>query len=245
MTELLISEITLMGEGFCVIGLERNKERFRSLRPIPRTSYAWKSFPYGRADNVAFDLSAMLVLPPHIEDRLARNDAKRGSVTEAELVKCLKQAEVATSVRELFGCDVHASPYGGASVYVDPKDGKRSICGCEAESVSFSFRFYPKQKQIRAALVLKSCESLQSLPVVDVEWHGFAADLANQANDKPNFQQRLQNFFDSFVREEIMSSPTRFARIGLSRSNRDGLCWLMLDSLFPMPKKEWLQEFGH
>lgn len=244
MTELLISEITLMRRGFCVIGLERNKERFCSLRPIPRNSYAWNRFPYGRADLVAFDLSAMLVLPPHIEDRLARNDAKRGSVTEAELVKCLKQAEVATSVKGLFGCDVHSSPHGGAAVYVDPKDGKRSICGCEVESINFSFRFYPKQKQIRAALALKSCESLQSLPVVDVEWHGFAADLTNQANDKPNFQPRLQSFFDSFVRDQIISSPIRFARIGLSRSSRDGFCWLMLDSLFPLPKKAWLKEFG-
>jgi hypothetical protein len=243
MTELLISEITQMGEGFCVIGIERDKEHFRSLRPLPRSSYAWNRFPYGRGDNVAFDLRAMLAPPPHIEDRQARNDVKRGSVAEAELVKCLKQAEVATSVKELFGCDVHLSPYGGAAVYVDPKDGKRSICGCEVESVSLSFRFYPKQKQIRAALALKSGENLQSLPVVDVEWHGFAADLANQVKDKPNFQLRLQNFFDSFVQDEIMSSPIRFARIGLSRSNRDGLCWLMLDSLFPLPKKAWLKEF--
>lgn len=110
MTELLISEITLMRRGFCVIGLERNKEHFRSLRPIPRNSYAWNRFPYGRGDNVTFDLSAMLALPPHIEDRLARNHVKRGSVAEAELVNCLKQAEVATSVKELFGCDVHLSP---------------------------------------------------------------------------------------------------------------------------------------
>jgi hypothetical protein len=243
MTELLISEITLMGEGFCVIGLERNKERFRSLRPIPRNSYAWKRFPYGRADNVAFDLSATLALSPHIEDRPSRNDAKRGSVTEAELVNCLKQAEVATSVKGLFGCDVHSSPHGGEAVYVDPKDGKRSICGCEVESVSFSLRFFPPR--IRAALAMKSGESLESLPVVDVELLRFATDLASQVKDKASLRPQLQSFFDSFVRDEIMSSPIRFARIGLARSGRDGFCWLMLDSLFPLPKKAWVQEFGH
>lgn len=243
MTELLISEITLMGSGFCVIGLERNKDRFRSIRPIPRNSYAWNRFPYRRGDHVAFDLSAMLVLPPHVEDRLAENDRKRGSVAEIELVKCLKQAEVATSVRELFGCDVHASPYGGTAVYVDPRDGKRSICGCEIESISFSFRMYPKQ--VRAALALKSGESLQSLPVVDTQWVRFATDLESQAKDKPNFRLRVHSFFGSLVRKEIMSGPIRFARIGLSRSSRDGFCWLMLDSLFPLPKKEWLQQFTH
>jgi hypothetical protein len=181
MTELLISEITLMGSGFCVIGLERNQDHFRSLRPIPRGSYAWNKFQYRRADKVAFDLSAMLVLPAHIEDRAARKDAKRGSVAEMELVKCLKQAEVATSVKELFGCDVHSSPRGGAAVYVDPKDGKRSIGGCEVESVRFSLKFFPPK--IRIALVLKSGESLQSLPIVDVEWLGFAVDLESQVKD--------------------------------------------------------------
>ncbi len=112
MTELLISEITLMRRGLCVIGLERNKDIFRSLRPIPRNSAAWNKFPYGRADKVAFDLSPMHVTLPHIEDRLAANDVKLGLVTESELVKFSKQAEVAASIKGLFGCDVHPSPRG-------------------------------------------------------------------------------------------------------------------------------------
>src|SRR5712692_5191304 len=148
MTELLISEITLMRRGFCVIGLERNKDYFLSLRPIPRNSDAWNKFQYGRADKVAYDLSSMPVAPPHIEDRHAANDKKLGSVTEAELVKCLKQAEVAASIRGLFDCNVHPSPRGGEAVYVNPEDGKRSICGCEVESVRFSLRFFPR---LRAA----------------------------------------------------------------------------------------------
>ena len=131
MTELLISEITLMGRGLCVIGLGREKDRFYSLRPIPRNSYAWSKFQYARADKVAFDLSSMPLAPPHIEDRLAANDKKLGSVTEAELVKCLKHAEVAASIKGLFGCAVHLSPRGGEAVYVKPEHGKRSISGCE------------------------------------------------------------------------------------------------------------------
>src|SRR5438132_2052577 len=110
MTELLISEITLMGRGLCVIGLGRDKDRFYSLRPIPRNSYAWSKFQYARADKVAFDLSSMPLAPPHIEDRLAANDKKLGSVTEAELVRCLKRAEVAASIKGLLGCAVHLSP---------------------------------------------------------------------------------------------------------------------------------------
>jgi hypothetical protein len=183
----------------------------------------------------------MRVTPPHIEDRLAASEKKLGSSTEAELVKCLKQAEMATSIKELFCCDVHSSPRGGAAAYLDPEDGKRSICGCEVESVRFSLRFFPPK--IRAALALTSGESLQSLPVVDVEWLGFAVDLASQVKDKSNCRPQLQSFFDSFVRDEIMSSPIRFARIGLARPDKDGFCWLMLDSLFPLPKKAWLKEF--
>ncbi|SRR6266403_256139 len=241
MTELLISEITLMRRGFCVIGLERNEARFRSLRPVPRHSTAWDKFQYGRADEVAFDLSTIPVTSPHIEDRLSARDKKLGSSTEAKLVECLKQAEMANSIRELFCCDVHSSPRGGEAVYVNPEDGKRSICGCEVDSVRFSLRFFPPK--IRAALSLKSGESLQSLPVVDVEWLGFAVNLESQVKDKLNFRPKLQSFFDSFVREEIMSSPIRFAGIGLARPDRDGFCWLMLDSLFPLPKKAWLKEF--
>lgn len=224
-----------------MIGLERNKDRFRSVRPIPRTSSAWNKFQYGRADKVGFDLSSLPLRPPHIEDRLAANDKKMGSVIEAELVKCLKQAEVAASIKGLFGCDVHPSPRGGEAVYVNPEDGKRSICGCEVESISFTFRFYPPK--IRIALGMRSGESLESLPVVDAAWVRFATLLASQIKNHVNFRSRLQGFFDSFVCEQILSSALCFARVGLARPDKDGLCWLMLDSLFPLPKDAWLKEF--
>ena len=241
MTELLISEITLMRRGLCVIGLEQDKDRFRSLRPIPRNAFAWNNFQYARADKVAYDLSSMPVAPPHIEDRLAANHQKLGSVTEAELVRCLKRAEVAASIRGLFGCAVHLSPRGSEAVYVKPEHGKRSISGCEVESVSFSFKRYPPK--IRAALALKSGESLESLPVVDAEWVKFATRLARQIAAQPNFRSHLESFFNSLVRDRIGSSEIRFARIGLARPYKDGLCWLMLDTLFPLPKNAWLEEF--
>jgi len=229
-----------MRRGFCVIGLERNKDHLGSLRPIPRSSYAWNKFQYGRADKVAFELSSMPVTLPHIEDRLATNGRKLGSVTEVELVKCLKQAEVAASTKGLFGCDVHPSPRGGEAVYVNPEHGKRSICGCEVEDISFSFRFYPPK--IRVALGMKSGESLESLPVVDAAWVGFAKLIASQLKNQTNFRSQLEDFFASLVRAQILSSAICFARIGLARPDREGVCWLMLDSLFPLPKDAWLKE---
>jgi len=39
-----------------------------------------------------------------------------------------------------------------------------------------------------------------------------------------------------------MSCPHHFIRLGLTRPFHD-LCWLMLDTLFPLPRREWLQEF--
>jgi hypothetical protein len=118
-------------------------------------------------------------------------------------------------------------------VYVNPVDARRSICGCKINSVSF--RFYPEK--IRVALALESGETLYSLPVVDRDWLAFAKRLNDQSQD------RLKGFFNSFIVHQIMSSPIRFARIGLARPDRDGLCWLMLDSLFPLPMDEWVEEF--
>lgn len=236
-TELLISEITLMGPGFCVIGLERVNQGFRSLRPIPRSSFSWPSFGYKRGDRVAFELSRIPARQPHTEDRQAGNHHSMGSLSDHELLQRLKQAEVAGSIRELFSCDVHPSPRGGDAVYVSPNEATRSICGCAITAVTFSFRFFPK---IRVALALTSGETLQSLPLVDTEWTKFALEIGTDIESGQHDQTRLQHFFDYFVQEEISSSELRFARIGLSRPDKDGFCWLMLDSLFPLPQKHWL-----
>lgn len=237
-TELLISEITLMGPGFCVLGLERSAHGFQSLRPIPRSSFSWASFAYKRGDRVAFDLSNLPVVRPHIEDRRAGNHSNRGSLSELELVRCLKQAETADSIKDLFGCAVHPSPRGGDAVYVCPNEAKRSICGCAINALTFSFRFFPK---IRVALALTSRETLH-LPLVDTQWTKFAHEIAHRVPGAPRDLLRAQHFFDYLLQVKIASSELRFARIGLSRPDRDGLCWLMLDSLFPLPQKSWLSE---
>lgn len=238
MAELLLSEITRMNDGFCVIGLERSAEHFRSLRPLPRRGYAWRRFPYRRADKVAFELMAALAVPPHTEDRATANDRKVGFVSESELVGSLQQAEVALSTKGMFGCDVRVSRRGGEAVYVLPAEATRSICGCEIASIRFTFHFYPK---IRATVVLKSGERLHSLPLVDADWSGFINVLAEQVDDQVRVRSRLEGLFNSLVYPQIQSSPFRFVRIGLSRPDRERLCWFMLDSLFPLPKKSWLE----
>jgi len=227
-----------MSDGFCVIGLERNGQHFRSLRPLPRRGYAWRSFPYRRADKVAFEFLAAVAIPPHTEDRGTANDRKVGFVSESELVGSLRQAEVAPSVKGMFGCDVHVSRRGGEAIYVLPAEATRSICGCDIASIRFTFHFYPK---IRATVVLKSGERLESLPLVDADWTEFINVLAEQMDDPVRIRSRLDGLFKSLVYPQIQSSPFRFVRIGLCRPDREGLCWFMLDSLFPLPKKSWLE----
>ncbi len=238
MTELLVSEITRMNDGYCVLGLEQAHSQFRSVRPLPRRRYAWLNFPYRRGDRVAFDFSTAFTVPPHTEDRNAANDRKIGFVSESQLIATLKQAELAASVKELFGCEVHTSRHGGDSVYALPGEATRSICGCEIASLSFCFHFYPK---IRASIKLKSGETLPSVPLVDADWSQYISLLADQLEGPANIRSRLDRLFNSLVHPQINESHSKFVRIGLSRPNRDGLCWFMLDSLFPLPDKAWLE----
>lgn len=242
MPELLISEITRMADGNCVIGLARRSSGFYSLRPMPRVGFAWHPFPYRRADRVNFELSLIPLAAPHLEDRHAGSHSRLGAGTETELVDCLKQAEVATSIQGLFGCNVNPSPHGGPAVYVKPAEGKRSIAGCTLENINFSFGFYP-QRNIRVTLRLEAGDRLDSLPLVDHDWLRFADHLWEQSQGTANVQQRLQTFFNRTIREHILSSPAPFARIGLTRPDEGSLCWLMLDSVFPLPKKKWAEEF--
>ncbi len=242
MPELLISEITRMADGNCVIGLARCPAGFYSLRPMPRVGFAWHPFPYRRADRVAMELALIPLTAPHLEDRQAGGHSRLGAATETELVDCLKQAEVGTSVPELFGCNVNPSPHGGPAVYVKPSEGKRSISGCIIENINFSFSFYP-QRNIRTTLRLQSGERLDSLPLVDHDWLRFTDRLWEKSQGTANGKQRLQSFFNRQIWEHILSSPAPFARIGLTRPDGGGLCWLMLDSVFPQPKKRWLEEF--
>lgn len=235
MRELLISEITRMGQGFCVIGLEPNTKGFSSVRPVPWGGGAWIQFPYGRADKLTYDFDPMPVTSPHLEDLRAAHPLKVGAVTEMELVQSLKQAEIADSITALFGCHANQSPLGGDAVCITPTDAKRSVCGCSVCSISFSFKYYPPK--IRVALTMGSGDRLDSLPVVDRDWLKFTELLKDQNRN------RLEIFFNSFVVKQLMSSPIRFARIGLARPDERDLCWPMLDSLFPLPKIEWSKEF--
>lgn len=237
MTDLIISEITLMRPGFCVIGLERSSEFFRSVRPLPPFGHAWFSFPHRRGEILNFSLAAWPAAHPHSEDHISSGVLRKaGEVTEMELVRHLRQAEAADRIRNLFGCELHQRRYGG-NVCVEPGQGSRSICGCEFSNL----RLEIIGDHLRAALTLLSGETLQDLPVVDRDWNEFVSS-AQKRIVGANPMQRLSRFLQTTLRDHILNDPNRFARIGLSRPFNGG-CWLMLDSLFPLPQQAWLEEF--
>jgi hypothetical protein len=78
---------------------------------------------------------------------------------------------------------------------------------------------------------------------VDAGWIGVANDLTSHIQDDRKRRLEAQHFFDSVIQKRIISSNHRFARIGLARpKNDEGFCWLMLDTLFPLPNPAWLNE---
>jgi hypothetical protein len=236
MREIIISEITLMRESFCVIGLERREDRFVSIRPVPWGGGGWIQFPYERGDWITFDFDAMPATFPHIEDMRAAHPRRVGAISESELVDCLKRAEVAGSARELFGCYPHAGAVHGA--YVPAQSATRSICGCKVTQVGLHWQ----GQRMGGRLALPSGDTLNDLPVVDRDWREFIHTLQDQHGNAPNFSACLQQFLNGFISRQIANSPIRFARIGLAREDA-GHNWMMLDSLFPLPKREWLSEF--
>ena len=240
MTELILSDITRMGPGHCIIGLERVGSAYRSVRPLPRFGNAWpKAFAHKRGERLQFSLSlGSLVQRPHVEDRPSTGAMTTvGAESEEVLVACLRQAELAETVKDLFGCNVHESPRGGAAVWIQPAEAIRSICGASFENV----RFRIVGDRLRAALALPSGEALRSLPVVDREWNEFAEEVLRQTQGA-NQLQRVERFLNRTMQEKLLHSPVLFARIGLTRPDADGHCWLMLDSLFPEPQEEWLSD---
>jgi len=233
-TELILSEITRMAGGHCVIGLVKDGARYLSLRPIPPAGHAWPaSFSHHRGDRLLFDLAPREVVRPHVEDRQSTGVAgEAGKISEDELLVCLQQAEVATRVKELFGCDIRPGRVG-ASVHA-PK-AHRSICGAPAGRVRLKW----EAKQLRAHVALASGEILADLPVVDRSWHRFAETLL-QEMDGANRLQRLNRYLD--VR--LLNAGELFVRVGLTRPHppRFGRCQLMIDTLFPLPRKSWVGE---
>ncbi|MFB3923921.1 MAG: hypothetical protein ACE145_19540 [Terriglobia bacterium] len=243
MPELILSDITVMGEGYCVIGLEKVMEdSYRSLRPLPPRAFAWRDpFPFRRSDCVRYDAVPTTVTLPHVEDQQSRGLVHtRRSVSEQELTGCLRKAEVSGSLFDLFGCAPHASDRGGRALWVDPEQARRSICGCEYENIRFRVFRESSGFALRAEVVLKSGDRMSSLPIVDREWNRFVAHLVKliQRSDPLPLAERFMN---RTVYAKLLLSPARFARIGLPRPRADRQCWLMLDSLFPQPQAAWLE----
>ncbi|HUC53106.1 MAG TPA: hypothetical protein VMR90_03625 [Candidatus Cybelea sp.] len=237
MTKLLITEITRMGPAFCVIGLQREGEKIQSLRPVPPSAHSWLHFPHQRGDILECALAPFPATKPHIEDRTAtRGFQKSSSVAENETVSYLRKAETANSLPDLFGCAIQENKKG-AGLHAMPNQAKRSICGC----VTQNLRLELYANELRATLALPSGEVLRDLPVVDRDWRDFI-DAALAPARGANRAARLERFLKSQFHRKIMSCPHHFIRLGLTRPYHD-YCWLMLDTLFPLPRLEWLEEF--
>jgi hypothetical protein len=237
MTKLLITEITRMGPAFCIIGLEREKNRIRSVRPVTATANSWMHFPYHRGDVLQCDFAPFSGSQPHDEDRLAmRGFQKESAVPEPEVVIYLRQAEIATSLEDLFGCVLHENKTG-SGLFAKPSEAKRSVCG----TVTQNLRLELCANELRATLALSSGEVLRDLPVVDRDWRDFV-EAALAISRGANRLARLERFLNAQFQSKVLSCPYHFIRLGLTRPYHD-LCWLMLDTLIPLPKHDWLEEF--
>ena len=237
MTKLLITEITRMGPAFCVIGLQREKEKIQSIRPVPAFTNGWKHFPHHRGDILECALTPFPGAKPHVEDRVSTRGFEKSSVLrEAETVTFLRKAEMAQSLPDLFDCPVHENRKG-SGLFALPHEAKRSICGCETQNL----RLELCANELRATLALPSGEVLRDLPVVDRDWRDFI-DAALVEGRGANRIARLERFLNAHFHYKVTFCPHHFIRLGLTRPFHD-LCWLMLDTLFPLPKSDWLQEF--
>jgi hypothetical protein len=237
MTKLLITEITRMGPAFCVIGLQRDKEKVQSIRPISSFANGWTYFPHQRGEILECSFAPFPAARPHVEDRLStRGFQKTAVISEEETVAWLRKAEFSSSLSELFGCAVHENK-NGSGLYVLPSEAQRSICGCETQNL----RLELCANELRATVVLASGEVLRDLPFVDHNWRDFV-DRALAPDRGANRASRFERFLNSQFHYKIMSCAHHFIRLGLTRPYHD-VCWLMLDTLFPLPRPEWLEEF--
>jgi len=237
MTKLLITEITRMGPAFCVIGLQRENQKMQSVRPIPCSAHSWTYFPHRRGDILECALTPFPGTFPHVEDRVVTKGFRKCAVVrEAEVARYLRKAECSESLRGLFECSICENKQGSGA-YALPAEARRSISGCQTQNL----RLELCGNELRATLVLSSGEVLRDLPVVDRDWLDFV-DAALAANRGANRAARLARFLNSQFHCKIMSCAHHFVRIGLTRPYRE-VCWLMLDTLFPLPKADWLEEF--
>jgi hypothetical protein len=236
-TKLLITEITRMGPAFCVIGLQHENGKMQSVRPLPSWRHGWPRFPHRRGDILECSLIALPGEKPHVEDRVStRGFSKTSAIPEAEVVTYLRKAEVSPSLHDLFGCAVHENKTG-SGLHAKPGEAQRSICGCASQNL----RLELCANELRATVVLDSGEVLRDLPFVDHDWRSFI-DNALAPTRGANLPARLERFLNSQFHYKIMSCQHHFIRLGLTRPYHD-VCWLMLDTLFPLPRAEWLEEF--
>lgn len=237
MTKLLITEITRMGPAFCVIGLQRDQQKLQSIRPVSSTANSWLYFPHKRGEILECSLTPFSGAPPHVEDRVStRGFQKCSTVAENEVAGYLRKAECADSLSGLFECRIYENKRGSGT-HALPREAHRSICGCHTQNL----RLELCGKELRATLVLSSGELLRDLPVVDRDWLDFL-DAALAENRGANRAARFERFLNSQFHSKIMDCPHHFVRIGLTRPYRD-VCWLMLDTLFPLPHTDWLEGF--
>ena len=241
MRELILSDITEMGSGLCVIGMEPACENlFRSVRPIPPRGFAWdRSFPYQRGNGVRFASRQTSAFPPHCEDQNTFGlQASGRCLNELELVSMLQRAEVSAEMEGLFGCELHTDTNGG-NAWVDPSQADRSICGCLYRNIRFLVFKDPSRVTLRARLVLISGETLNSLPVVDRVWRRFMDEVVERLA-KSQREIDLDRYLNRIIRHKLLQALHGFARVGLARADNGNKCWLMLDSLFPQPDASWL-----
>lgn len=236
MTRVLITDITCMNAGSCVVGLVREQESYRSVRPLPPIGPAWLDFHHARGDLLRFDLSIPAFDLPHLEDRRTTGVLEQtGPMLESEVVERLRKAELAENLDGLFGCSIQNNANGRA--FVRPANAIRSICGCS----TLNLRLSMIGERLRAALVMTSEEALPDLPVVDRDWKEFVQKATDHRRGA-NRYQRLQHFLAVQFQQKMLACPHHFVRVGITRPLY-GRCWLMLDTLFPLPKPEWLAEF--
>jgi len=242
MLEIALSDITVMGQGYCVIGLEQLAPgRIRSVRPRPVRGFAWRDpFPFRRGASMKCNLTATSCAAPHIEDRQSTGLLPTGRwLSEDDLIRCLNHAEVSQDLKGLFGCALNSDSRGG-NWWADRKEATRSICGCLYTNIWFHVIEEPERTSLRARMALPSNERLNSIPVVDREWRLFLHQVTAGIK-KAGRPYGAEQFLNRFIRPQLLRSLNGFARIGLARpEGESGRCWLMLDSLFPQPREEWL-----
>jgi hypothetical protein len=238
MSELILSEITRMKPGLCLIGLAPDGGGFRSVRPLPPRGHSWPlPFEYHRRDRLRFAfLSKEDASRPHVEDQPTAGIVERtGWVSESDLREHLLRAEMARDIRQLFRCRVMTKKRGAFAI---GKLACRSICGVGAKRVRLEWRL----KEIRASVLFPSGETLPDLPVVDHSWHSFAEAVLRRLSG-PDRIQRLNEYFASRMAEEERGGRSHLLRIGLTRP-RPNACWLMVDTLFPLPRRAWLEDLA-